>query len=141
MSTQTKNGLKGLSQTLIDCYNSDVYSGITYAESLRLPYPDKPTKPVLKKDHNSKDLAEYSVLLSAWEEKMNDYTKDKGAYQIRSAEIDSSIESFIKDVSGFDSTVPDDKKDKVWSKAWSDGHSCGYGEVYGCLCGLVELFS
>jgi len=54
--------------------------------------------------------------------------------------ISNIIEEFIKDVSGFNKTVPDDKKSKVYSKAWEDGHSSGYYEVYLCLLSLVELF-
>lgn len=36
--------------------------------------------------------------------------------------------------------VPEQYKDKVFSKAWSDGHSSGWSEILNELYGLVEIF-
>lgn len=127
-------------QYLIDNYSGDVYNGIEYCKSLYSEYPSKPSKPQLPKKDTAQDAKEYADKMVIYESEMKDYEKLREAYYNLYNSVNEIIEQFIKWASSFDDLVPDKQKDKVWSKAWADGHSSGYSEVYGCLCGLVDLF-
>jgi len=127
-------------QTFKDNCTGNIYDDVKFAQSFYPPYPDRPTKPRLLPSHNSIDAKRFAENLAQWEIDNESYKAAMDAYRDEAHRINLIIEAYIKEESGFNTYIPDDKKAKVWSKAWQDGHSNGYSEVYGCLCGLVDLF-
>jgi len=127
-------------QTFKDNCTGNIYDDIKFAQSFYPPYPDRPTKPRLLSSHNSIDAKRHAENMVQWEIDNDSYKVAISVYRNEEYDINQIIEAHIKEESGFNTIIPDDKKDKVWRKAWEDGHSNGYSEVYGCLCGLVDLF-
>ena len=127
-------------ESLIKDYNGQVSKGIEMAESFRLLYPERLSKPYLQKTHTSAELKQYAILLEAWEKDNAAYVEKRKEVQAQHRLVNEQIELFIKNQANF-ASIPTDKQDKVWSKAWEDGHSAGYHEVYLELCELVDLFN
>lgn len=67
-----------------------------------------------------------------------EYNKKVDEYMNENKQVDSIIEEYLKQISGFN-TLPEDKKSKVWTKAYESGHSNGYGRIYQELLELVDL--
>lgn len=103
-------------------------------------YPIKPSKPILKKDHNAEELKKYTFDFEFYGVEMEAYKTYMITYREREAEINSALEEFVKIASGFYDHVPKNKQSKVWNRAWEDGHSSGYHEVFIHLEGLVDIF-
>jgi hypothetical protein len=112
-----------------------------YCKSLYPEYPKKPTKPTLNRTHTKKELSDYQKAFDTYLKDEVKYKELRDFYRDESDAVDQVMIAYMKDISGFNAHVPDDKKDKVWNKAWSDGHSSGYGEVYNYLVDLVDLFT
>ena len=116
-----------------------VFNAIDWAQSKYPNYEPYPEKP-----HNigksSKEVREYADLLEKWEIEKEAWDLRKKECQKIFNDIDFVIESFIKEEAGLDS-VPEQYRDKVWSKAWEMGHSDGYYSVYQKLESLVDIFS
>ena len=54
--------------------------------------------------------------------------------------IENVAVEFIKEMSGLNE-IPEQYRDKVYSKAYEYGHSSGLSEVYNTLVDLVEIFN
>ena len=54
--------------------------------------------------------------------------------------IEVALDELIRDESGLND-IPEQYRDKVYSKAYSDGHSSGYLSFYYELTELVEIFN
>lgn len=119
--------------------NQSVSNAIEYATDNYGEYPKRPPKPMLKKDANSKEVLEYAELLKKWETDANIYKLEVEAYYLNKNFIDSKIQEFIKEEAGI-SIVPQQYRDKLYSKAYEDGHSNGFYEIYNCLHSLIEIF-
>jgi hypothetical protein len=122
-------------------FGDKVSEAIEAARESYMDYPTRPTKPILARDSNSAQARKFASDLEAYETEKAAYDAAKDAARDHNSKIDEEIEKYIKEVSGFNKYIPEDKKSKVWSKAWEDGHSSGYHEVYLHLVGLVDLFS
>lgn len=120
-------------------FGDDVSKAADFLRSEYPPYPNKPKKPFLGKDHTSKDATEYSKLLSEYEADMVTYRTEKHAYSTEVNKLDNVFEDYMKEISGF-YNLPEKMQEKIWRKAWEDGHSSGYTEVYYHLRELVNLF-
>lgn len=120
-------------------FGEDIYKLTEYANRFRLKYPDKPIKPRLDSKHTSEQLKEYIKAFEQYEVDMSNYEELKKSYTENEYKINSLIEEYIKDISGFN-TLPEKVKNKVWCKALEDGHSSGYYQVYYELRDLIDLF-
>ncbi len=102
-------------------------------------YPKRPIKPMLKKDASSNEVFEYGEQLKNWELGLVIYKEQVETYNVNKNEIDSIIKEFIMDVAGI-SIVPQQYRNKVYSKAYDNGHSSGFYEIYLELNSLIEIF-
>jgi hypothetical protein len=131
-------------QELIEKFSGNVIQAIKYVESLRPEYPVKPVKPLANSKNiqniTSADALEWSKKLEVYEKEIIQYHLKKDHYQATVNLQEIELVEFIKDECNFYELVPERSREKVWSKAWSDGHSCGYYEVYQHLNELVDLF-
>lgn len=126
-------------ERLKESFSHDVNAGIDFAKEFYPAYPEKPSKPILKRDGTSKEATQYAKDLADWENADIEYKKQKDAYNKGKNQVDEVIESFIKDLAGLNN-IPEKYREKVWSKAWQEGHSSGYSEVYNCLVDLLDIF-
>jgi len=113
---------------------------IEWAKQQYGSYPIKPDRPILSKNHTVDDALKYASDLKEYEEKKLQYDSLKEAYNEHNRTINNVIVDYIKDVSGLNTVVPKQYRDKVYSYAWQESHSNGYHEVYLTLIDLVEIF-
>jgi hypothetical protein len=133
--------MKNITKELLEeKFGDNVYEANEYVKTLLPKYPQTIRKPILIKNHTSKDLKEYTILLENYENDLLKYKEEKEIYYKEYRELNSIIEEYIKEITGFYNIVPKDKQDKVWSKAYQDGHSDGNTEIYNKLQSLIELF-
>ena len=118
---------------------SGVIRAINEINSLMGPYPSLPRKPRLVADPNAKAVLEYAEELSNWEAAEIVYKKELRDYKEKETLLNSVLIEYIKEYAGLDK-VPEQYREKVYSKAYQDGHSGGYYEVYQHLCELVDIF-
>ena len=118
----------------------EFYKLISIIESSASPHPERPSKPLLNKNHDSQQIKIYAAQMEEYEKDMVQYNEYLEIYKRECGEIALLIEELIKDEAGLDS-VPEKSRDKVYSKAWSDGHSSGFYSVYQELVELVDLFN
>lgn len=138
---KTKNADKITAQSLEEMFGDDAYRAIDFIKSNYKEWPkEKPTKPVLARDHSSADAIKYATDLAEYEQKRQEYEIQLQAVKDFNENLNCILVDYMKEASGLNNYVPADKRDKVWSKAWSDGHSSGYYDVWGCLRSLVEIF-
>lgn len=121
-------------------FGENVSNANCFMDKFNFSYPEKPSKPRLEQKHNSKDIEIYQKAYEQYEIDLVEYGKQKTLYIERNCDINNTIESYIKEISGFNRLSETTKK-KVWYKAWEDGHSSGYYQVYYELCDLVDLFN
>lgn len=126
---------------LENLYGDSVNSAIDYAREFKAQYPKRLPKPYLQVKHTSDEASEYSKLLKKYELEEEQFKIQTKACQKHNNELENEIEKYFKEISGFNRIIPENKKDKVWSKAWSDGYSDGLYSVYQHLVGLVDLFN
>jgi hypothetical protein len=115
-------------------------NAINYAESFYGEYPNKPKKPLAPKIHTSESIKNYSSELETYETNLKEYEITRRACNIREIKINNIIIDYIKYASNIE-TIPEQYRDKVYSKAYEKGHSSGFYEIYCDLCGLVEIFN
>lgn len=127
-------------ELLEEKFGDNVYKANEYIHTLLPKYPQTIRKPILNKNHTSKDLKEYTVLLEKYENNYLTYKTEQEIYYKAYRELNSILEEYIKEITGFYTIVPKDKQDKVWSKAYQDGHSNGNTEIYYKLQSYIELF-
>lgn len=118
---------------------SSVEHAISWARKQYGDSPKLPTKPVLKNNHTSEDVGEYQKNLQLYEKAYDDYKIEKERFYTNRSKIDAVIVEFIKEESGLNS-IPEQYREKIYSKAYEDGHSDGYYEVYLKLNSLIEIF-
>lgn len=109
-------------------------------DKLKPTCPRQPKHPVLKPKHSSEEVKKYVSELITYEDLMIQYDIDIMVFEKECLDIDNIIEDFIKDKSGFN-LIPEQYKNKVWTKALLAGQSNGYAEIYSQLYDLVDLFS
>lgn len=119
--------------------NCGLYEIIKTLENLRVHVP-RPNKPIQPKDISSTGYREYADKLKTYEVELEEYRNDQAKCSIFNIKVDVLIHDFVCEESGLN-TIPEQYRNKVFSKAWSDGHSGGYYEVYQELCELVEIFN
>ena len=129
----------------INSYHVDsgsIYNTIKWAfDSKEVQYPINPTKPHLSPKHTSEDAKQYAINLDKYETiEYPKFREEKAKYQAERNEIESVVIEFIKEESGLN-TIPEQYRDKIYSKAYKDGHSGGYYEVYNHLLDLIEIFN
>lgn len=117
-----------------------VYEAIEYVESLEPDYILRPSKPILAVKHTALEVKEYAKNLERYNTNLVEYTDKKEEDDKIRQELNGVLQDYIKDMAGLYDTVPKANQNKVWAYAWQQGHSSGYGEVYGYLVDLVELF-
>lgn len=128
-------------EDLKEYYESNsVLNTIEYALSKMSKMPVNSPHPMISRHADSDEVFEYANELKLWEQKNEKYHKEKKIWKEQCRLQYEAIESFIKYEAGLDS-VPEQYRDKLYSKAWSDGHSDGYFEVYMKLCDLVDIFN
>lgn len=116
-----------------------VSQAIEWAQKQYGTYPKPPIKPLLSVIHTSDDVGIYQKNLQHYEKAYEEYKKEKESWVTNQRVINKIIEQYIKDQSGIDS-IPEQYRDKLYSKAYEDGHSNGYYEVYLKLISLIEIF-
>lgn len=123
-----------------DLEKLDVYEAIKYVEKLEPKYIQKPIRPNLKFNPSSTEAREYTANLEQYETDLVEYEIKNDERSKISGELYLVLEDYIKDMAGLYEVVPKANQSKVWAYAWQQGHSSGYGEIYGYLSELVELF-
>jgi len=103
------------------------------------PYPEKPEKPVLDRNHNAEQAKVYAMLMLSYENAFAEFEKARMEHLNHKGKIEHEIREMIRKESGLDD-IPEQYRWKVWELAWKEGHSAGYYEVYHWLCKLVEIF-
>lgn len=117
-----------------------VLAAIEMAESHQLPYPEAVKMPRLVDSKNIEQVKAHVVALESYQVEKQKFDEERKAYRTRQGEINSLIEDYIKDASGLNQ-IPEQYRDKVFSKAYGYGHLDGYCEVYLKLINLVEIFN
>lgn len=117
----------------------DVYDKIKMLEELRV-HVERPRNPNHIGIKTSAELFEIAEKMKVYEKEMEEYLVQEKECKFHNLKVDSLINAFISEESGFN-TIPEQYRNKVFSKAWSDGHSDGYYAVYQELCELVEIFN
>lgn len=110
-------------------------------EYLRELYVNKPREPLLINNKpTKKDIDNYSKEVEQYTLDLAEYKTKKELYTTESNRLWNLLEDKIKEDSGLNE-IPEQYRVKVYSYAYQQGHSSGYGEVYGCLIELVEIFN
>lgn len=120
-------------------YTSTVYDAIHWALNQGLEFPKTPKKPIANIT-NSFNAKQYAIELEEYEKKCAEYDVRFSEYKKVKIEIENIIVEFIKKMSGLND-IPEQYRDKVYSKAYEYGHSSGLSEVYNTLLDLVEIFN
>ena len=138
--TVVKNKPQVITATMLEeMFRGDVYGACKFIRESHMSYPDRPTKPILKKDHSVADAKQYATDLEQHTKADLLYRKEREAVGEYNSKLDSELQKYIIDMSGLD-TVPEQYRDKVWAHAWERSHSSGYYEVYDTLCDLINIF-
>lgn len=103
-------------------------------------YEYRPVKPSSKlAEHTPAGLRALADEIDAYETEKAEFDYWADAARTFNAAVDQKIEDTIKRDAGL-YEIPEQYRGKVWNKAWQDGHSGGWGEVFNCLCELVDIF-
>lgn len=84
---------------------------IKSAQEMKVPYPDRPPKPMLNKNHTSADALEYAKKFEAYEKEMISYSYEMKMAQNQHNAINEVIEEYIKDENDLNS-VPEQYREK-----------------------------
>ncbi len=127
-------------ENIEEAFGENVSQAEEFIKSQYLPYPEKPKQPLIKQGMSSTELKEAALKQEQYEIDIVKYKEEKEKYQEHKNNLESILIDYIKEVSGLNKIVPEQYRDKVWSKAYSDGHSSGYYDVYINLNELVAIF-
>lgn len=136
---KTANTHTGLILRIEHLQGFEAYDAIAHCKSLMKEYRGRPTKPSLPVKHTASDVVAYGGLLKTYEMLLAKYENEVNEVKLHNNNINRVLEEHLRDASGLNS-IPEQYRNKVWSKAWEIGHSSGYGEVYCSLCDLIEIF-
>jgi len=127
-------------QEVIDIWlsNIGVYDTIDRLQNLRV-HVQKPKNPNHIGIKTSAEMLAMVKKMEAYETAFAEYEIVENSCKIHNQKVDALIHDFICDVSGLN-RIPEQYRNKVYSKAWSDGHSDGYYSVYQHLVELVDIF-
>lgn len=127
--------------TTLELQNSegDVYYNIKMLEKLRV-HVQRPSKPIQPKDTSSAGYREYADKLEQYEKELEEFEIQQKECGIHNTKVETLIKNYICEESGLNN-IPDQYRNKVFSKARSDGHGEGHYAVYNQLCELVEIFN
>lgn len=103
-------------------------------------YDVKPVKPSRITEHTPAAMRAHADALEAYESEILEYSVWKNEASAFNFAVERAIERWVKTEAGL-YRIPEQYRDKVWSKAWADGHSSGYHEVLNCLRELVDIFA
>lgn len=101
---------------------------------------NKPVKPTLPIKHTTEDVKVYAEKLALYETEKEAYDNKREAAQKIENDYYRIGEDYIKSITGLNTIVPQQYRDKLYSKAYEDGHSYGLNEVYIKLNNLIEIF-
>jgi hypothetical protein len=120
--------------------NVGTYDMIKSLEKLRVHVsrPSRPDSGCIK-IKTAQEHREYADKLEQYEKEMEEYKVQDNMCKIHNLKVDTLILDFIKNEAGLNS-IPEQYRNKVFSKAWSDGHSDGYYEVFMQLSELINIF-
>lgn len=105
--------------------------------------PERPIVPKrvrLKDNHTKEDVLKYADELEKYEIDLKQYEIVKSDYHESLRLIEVLKEVYIKYVTDFESIVPKEYQNKVWSKAYSDECGNGWMYIYSNLVELINLF-
>ena len=115
----------------------DLYTQIQHAKfQTKLPYPHKPTRPLLQSKHNSAQAEVYVEALKAYEEALVEYGKAIALYREDQRKLDAEFKQAAFKYCGIEDHP---KRERAWSMAWEHGHSSGLNDVLHHLEELSEL--
>jgi hypothetical protein len=117
----------------------DVFRAIEFAKEFYEEYPDKPKKPTLNKDANSKEVLEYAELLKNWEVDFENYSNQYEIYNDNRSKVNELLKDFIMDQAGIE-IVPEKYREKIYSKAIENSNSLDHFEIYTNIYNLIEIF-
>lgn len=136
----TANKLELTANFLEEKYGDNGYDAIEYAKSLKVQFKINffKEKPILNKNHTSLEVIEYASKLKEYEEAFAEHEKIVKETKEYNNSIDVVIEQYIRQVALY--SVPEQYKNKVYSKAYEYGHSSGFNEVFSKCVSLNEIF-
>lgn len=109
-------------------------------EHLHEIWADKPRQPILISNKPTKEnIDNYTSKVEKYNLDLAEYKTKNDFYRTESSRLWNLLEAKIKEDSGLND-IPEQYRSKVYSYAYELGHSSGYGEVYGYLCDLVNIF-
>lgn len=102
-----------------------------------VPYPERPSKPVLPAHPTSADYRKHADALEKYAEALWANKRAAGAYYDEQARVDAYAKEAMLVEAGLDKHP---KRDKIYNYAWQQGHSGGYSEVWNVLNDIADLF-
>lgn len=102
----------------------------------KLPYPQNPKKPYLKKDATPAEIRAYADAVENYPVHEEAYKAMQKTYYEESRELENK---FIADLEAEFDIVGHPKAGLLYSKAYERGHSGGFSEVLSYYEDLVEL--
>jgi hypothetical protein len=104
-----------------------------------LPYPNKPALPRLKTNTpSSSELNDYVIKKDSYDEDLNQYNKDKKAYEEAGSKLMADFYVDVRRDELFEN-YSDELWEMICSKAWDDGHSEGLSSVKDKIEEYVEF--
>lgn len=136
---KTNNNMITLEQIQQISNNEGISKAIDWAIVQQLSHPSKPKTPILHDKNSISEVEQHLEALKQYDSLHEQYKFLKTQRSKSRIEINSLIEQLIKEESGLNS-IPEQYRDKVFSKAYDWSHSDGYYAIYNKLEELVRIF-
>lgn len=104
----------------------------------QVTFPETPVKPRGPIKGDSAGYAEYAKKLSAYEDEMLYYRRERGEAQRILYGLEEELRIFLIELSGWQGHP---KAQNAWNYAYDKGQGFGYYEVYNNLCDLHDYFA
>ena len=102
----------------------------------KIPFPNRPQKALLQRNHTADRAREYADELDQYEKDVKKYEEDLKAYTEDKRRLH---EEFRLAAFRYCNISDHEKRERAWSMAWDHGHSSGYNDVLLHLEELSEL--
>lgn len=108
-----------------------------------LEYPECPRKPKLDGVTPGKEeIEKYLIEKQAYDLAKQEYEIKRKAYYEETGRLENEFRTDALKAVGLEKELyPEDMISRAYSYAWEQGHSCGYSEIYSCLCGIAYVIT
>lgn len=102
----------------------------------KIPYPERPKKPILLHKATAKEAREYAEKLAAYEDRMVEWHDLITEYKKEDSRLYWQFKNDLLKELGI---TDHPKAQRLFDIAWDKGHSMGYSEVYSEAEELADL--